>query len=321
MDESASNSESSELATTQQYSPQVLEYSYHYCIRLARREAKNFYFSFFGLPKNKFRGMCVLYAFMRETDDLADDESLSVEERKKNLASWRTELNSILEGKMSDHPILPAMQAVIKEFHLQPEHLFAVFDGVESDLTPFEVKTEKDLDRYCYQVAGVVGLNCIRIWGYETSDEVDDSKVEELAIHCGNALQRTNILRDLCEDYSRNRIYLASETLQKFQFDKGVLSSKQADDSFRQLMDDQIARTVSEYQKAIPLIDCLHADGRPVLVAMLKLYGGILQKIRCHSERVLKERVSLPFSQKIRIACGALTGWQSALPAWMTDQQ
>lgn len=140
--------------------------SYKYCQSLARRTGRNFYFSFLTLPRRLFRDMCVLYAFMRHTDDLGDSHERTPDERRRELARWRNALDEALQGRCENGRILPALADVIARHEIPAEYLRDVIAGVESDLSPRSFHNFADLSHYCYQVAGAVGLCCIHIWGF-----------------------------------------------------------------------------------------------------------------------------------------------------------
>ena len=170
--------------------------SYEACRLLTRRTAHNFRFSFLTLPREQRRAMNALYAFNRITDDLGDDESITVDERRIRLAAWRETMRAALSGDSPDavtmaraslaefDRYLPAVADMVARHRVPHEYLFAVIDGVELDLSPVEVATFGELERYCYHVAGAVGLCCIHVWGFREGPEV-----RQLAIDCGLALQ------------------------------------------------------------------------------------------------------------------------------------
>ena len=206
-----------------QYAMPSLADSYEDCRVLTCRTAHNFRFSFLTLPREQRGAMNALYAFNRITDDLGDDESLPVEERREQLAAWRESVRAALAVVPTDAALtlnpqrsafdryLPAIADMVARYRVPHEYLFAVIDGVELDLQPVEVATFGELERYCYHVAGAVGLCCIHVWGFR-----DDPAVRQFAIDCGLALQLTNILRDLAEDADRGRVYLPREDLDRF---------------------------------------------------------------------------------------------------------
>ena len=256
--------------------------------------------------------MNALYAFNRITDDLGDDESRTIEERRLRLAKWR----DWVRGAMSDSPndvsdrsglldeerrYLPAISDMVAQADIPHEYLFAVIDGVESDLHPMEVATFEELERYCYQVAGAVGLCCIHVWGFREGPEV-----RQLAIDCGLALQLTNILRDLAEDADRGRIYLPGEDLARFGYSADELQRRVINRPFRDLMQFEVARAKSYYARGEELLGHLAPPGRPILRAMLDIYGGLLREIERRDFDVFSRRVSLPKWRKLWYAGRAI---------------
>ena len=140
--------------------PNLLE-SYAWCHRLTRLSRSSFYLSFYTLPRELFRDLCVLYAFMRVSDDLGDDATVSLGDRSAAINKWRAMLGQALDGKRCEHPVLPALTDVVRRRRVPREYLVDVIDGVESDLAPRIFETFGDLSDYCYHVAGAVGLCCM----------------------------------------------------------------------------------------------------------------------------------------------------------------
>src|SRR5579859_7987993 len=174
-----------------------LSLSYAYCQQLARREAGNFYHAFRVLPGPQRRAMCVLYAFLRITDDLSDGPG-SPDEKRAALENWRRQLDDALSGKYA-HDLAPALHDVVQHFRVPRQYLDEAIDGVMMDLDRTRYQTLAELYRYCYHVASVVGLSCIHIWGFAGEE------AKEYAEKAGIAFQLTNILRDLREDVERDR--------------------------------------------------------------------------------------------------------------------
>ena len=187
----------------------TLARAYAVCRAIAKREAKNFYYAFVALPLERRNAICAIYAFMRQADDLADDESLPREERRRLLdawlAAWRAACDrgghqrSGFSRRARCHPALQDSARAARRTRGRRHH------GSGSRAAPARPDTYAtfaDLYRYCYLVASVVGLVCIRIFGYP------DPRAEKLAEETGIAFQLTNILRDVAEDAARNRVYL-----------------------------------------------------------------------------------------------------------------
>lgn len=267
-----------------------------YCRELTRREAGNFYFSFLTLPADRFRAMCALYAFMRVTDDLGDDERIPLGERAILLGRWRECLEHVLSGGEETHPVLIALADVVRHYRIPAEYLFAVIDGVQRDLSPVRIATFAELSDYCYHVAGAVGLCCIHIWGFH------DQRAIPAAIDCGLALQLTNILRDLAEDADRGRVYLPREDLERFGYSLADLQAHRRDDRFRALMAFEAERARQHYARARALFEYLDPPGRPILDAMLRIYGGLLRQLERCGYDVFSRRVRLPRWRKLWIA-------------------
>ncbi|GAB4140602.1 MAG: phytoene/squalene synthase family protein [Planctomycetaceae bacterium] len=274
--------------------------SYEFCKQLTRQTAGNFYFSFLTLPPECFRAMCALYGFMRISDDIGDDPSFSLEEKRLRLLQWRASLENALNGDVAGHEIFPALSEIVNRYQIPAEYLRAVLDGIESDLTPRVFETFDDLSQYCYQVAGAVGLCCIHIWGFH------DEHAIGRAVDCGIAFQLTNILRDLAEDAEMGRVYLPQQDLRRFHLEKRDLLDQCQDARFLNLMEFQVERTRSYYRKAEELSDMLDRPGKPVFAAMMKIYSGLLSEIQRRNYDVYTKRVSLSRWRKLRISVGAI---------------
>jgi phytoene synthase len=248
-----------------------------------------------------FRDMCVLYAFMRHTDDLGDDHDLDPAERQRRLQDWRGDLDRALNGQ-ADGRILPALADVARRREIPHEYLREVIAGVESDLLPRRFATFVELERYCYQVAGAVGLCCIHVWGFRGEHATN------LAIDCGTAFQLTNILRDLGEDARSGRIYLPDDELARFGYGAAELQAGVRDERFEQLMRFEVDRAWQFYARGAELYECLHRPGRSVLTAMLRIYGALLREIERRDFDVFTRPIRLSASRKLAIACTSLLG-------------
>jgi phytoene synthase len=279
----------------------ILDRSYEFCRGVARREARNFYYSFLVLPTERRRSMCALYAFMRHTDDLAD-EPASLEAKRSALEAWRAGLRSALEGSPADWPGLAALADTVRRHHVPERHLFEVIDGVSMDVKPRTYRTFEDLYGYCYHVASAVGLCCIHIWGFRS----EGGRAEKLAEACGIALQLTNILRDVREDAEAGRVYLPQEDLERFGVGTDELTATRASPAMRNLVRFESDRAYEYYGQARALGRLVAPVGRPVLRAIMDIYKALLDEIVRREYDVLGGRVSLPGWRKATITLRAL---------------
>lgn len=281
-----------------------LEASRRHCEQVTRRAAKNFYYGLKLLPEPKRSEMYALYAYMRRLDDIADaDDGRTTEQRVEDLEAWQALTHAVLDGRPpSDGPddIWPAFADLVHRRQI-PRALFdAAVAGQHQDLTSPAFQTFDDLHTYCYQVAGVVGVASIYVWGFDGSEEA-----ETLAVKRGVALQLTNILRDLRQDAANGRTYLPREDLAAAGVAADDLLVGRGGPVFEELMRFQIARAERFYAESAPLEARIRADARPTLFAMTSIYHGLLRKITRDPGRVLRERVSLSLLDKLRIASRA----------------
>jgi len=177
---------------------------------ITRKSASNLALAFVLLPRERRDAMSALYAFCREVDDVADEESVPVEQRRTQLAGWRADIRRACDNQTPLFPVNRELQPVIRRFGLRFELFDDLIKGCEMDLDTARYETFEQLELYCYRVASVVGLLSIEIFGY-TSPATRD-----YAVYLGKALQLTNILRDVKTDAARGRIYLPQAEMKKF---------------------------------------------------------------------------------------------------------
>ena len=273
-----------------------IEQSYAYCRRVARSRAKNFYYSFLLLSAQQRKAMCAIYAFMRYCDDLSDEPGAT----RAAIDRWREELEDALEGRFSGHPVWPAFHHTVRRFGIPHEYFREMIEGVASDLEPRRIQTFDELYRYCYQVASVVGLTIVHIFGFDTP------RALPLAEKCGVAFQLTNILRDIREDAERDRIYLPAEDLCKFGVKPEGLRGGLRTDAFLELMRFEAARARAYYSEAMPLLDLIHPRSRRSLWALITIYSRLLERIEQTNYDVLSRRVRLSAAEKSGIVLRAL---------------
>ena len=275
----------------------TLDESYAFCRSVARRRAKNFYYSFVLLPREQRNAMCAIYAFMRYCDDLSDEPGASQEP----LERWRCALVDALAGKFDAYPAWPAFYDTVTRFRIPHEYFFQMIEGVMSDLKPRRIATFDELYRYCYQVASVVGLSTIHVFGFDSADALT------LAEKCGVAFQLTNILRDVCEDAARDRIYLPAEDLERFGVSPDGLCEGPPPGPFRRMMAFEAERARAYYRESQPLIELVHKRSRPALRALIGIYSRLLERI-VEGGFDVRRRVSVRGVEKAWIVVRARTG-------------
>jgi phytoene synthase len=289
-------------------SRQSLEMSFAFCQKLSRTEARNFYWSFRLLDRNRRRAMCALYAFMRQTDDIADEPGESSEMRIRRLDEWRTALDDGLAGDRATGaegwPGMVAITETARSYRIPVKYLHAVIDGMKWDLGAVRIQTDADFEEYCWHVASVVGLCCLHIWGFESRG----GRAEQLASRLGLAFQRTNILRDVGEDYAKDRIYLPASLMLKYGVRISDLGLPTALDSLKNLVMEQVAVARSEYESVKELIDLVDPAGRPMLRAITRIYRGVLDQVEKQGGDVLTRRARVSTPNKILITCRSLFG-------------
>ena len=281
----------------------TLDSSYAHCAGVARKQAKNFYYSFLLLSKPQRQAMCAIYAFMRYCDDLSDDES--IHDRVGAIERWRGDLDSALAGVPPDHPIWPAFIDTVRRYRIPHEYFFDMIDGVSSDLDPRRVQTFQELYDYCYHVASVVGLTIIHIFGFESPEAL------KLAEKCGIAFQLTNILRDVREDSEKKRVYLPAEDFRRF----GVSAETfEPHEDFLAMMEFEACRARDYYYQSLPLVALIDVRSRASLRALIGIYARLLDRIVASDYDVLERRIRLPLWEKILVLVKARIPWSEIGP-------
>ena len=287
--------------------------AYDVCRAIARREAKNFYYAFRVLPAHKRNAMCAVYAFMRRADDITDNEAMPIVERREVMRQWMEGWRVARQTGASDDPVFLALNDTQRMFAIPDVLLEELVQGTAMDLDPRAqdaralqtFATFDELYRYCYLVASVVGLVCIRIFGYT------DVRAEKLAEETGIAFQLTNILRDVKEDAERGRVYLPLDLLAAHGVSvervREVAAGAGMDANERAMLDELAAKAEGYYASASELLPLIDVDSRAALWVMVMIYYDLLVRIRARGCDVFSERVSVPTAAKMVIlARGAL---------------
>jgi len=300
---------STAVHSTPQFLPteSQLHIAYSVCRGIARSQAKNFYYGFLVLPKRKRQALCAVYAFMRRCDDMSDDPSLSAPERRQRLDAWVDAFHAAQAGFATDDPVLIALTDAQRRFHIPLGLLDGLAYGTSMDVEDqnadevaasglkIQYHSFQDLERYCYHVASVVGLVCIRIFGYT------DPAAEPLAERCGLAFQLTNIIRDVKEDAGLGRIYLPQEDLEQFGVSASELISGPDLSRMRPLLEIEAQRAFENYRAGEQLLHLISEDSQPALWVLVTIYRSLLEKIVRLKYDVFSRRVSLTTREKLVI--------------------
>lgn len=276
--------------------PASIEESFDYCRRLTQKEAKNFYFSFLTLPREKQNAMCSIYTWMRKLDDYADDAA-SLEDATKAVEKWRKQTHEALDQNDFSNTdlIWPSFAETVKRYSIPSRYFDEIILGALMDQERQRYETFEQLYQYCYRVASVVGLVSLCVFEYQ------DKKTEEYGEWLGIAFQLTNILRDVSEDAERNRFYIPQEEMRKFGVtEKHILEgewSSNMHDLFKFFGD----RAETYFQKALPVQALVSKDSRPTLAIMEEIYHGVLREIERRDYRILDHRARVPTWKKFFI--------------------
>lgn len=277
-----------------------LEQAYDHCQRIAKENARNFYYAFRILPARKRRAIYAAYAFCRLCDDISDDD-LPLEEKDRQFAETRQHLADSRDGQATD-PIFRAIGDASNAFNIPFRYYEEVIEGVEMDLTKTRFADFDELKDYCYKVASVVGLICIEVFGY------DDDKAREYAVDMGLAMQLTNILRDVKEDAGRGRIYLPQDEMARFAYTEQDLMNGVFNDSFRALMAFQVDRARTYYEKSRRLFPLIHAEARACPSVLHATYSGVLDRIEASGYNVFERRIGLSKPAKLLLVARLWAG-------------
>ena len=257
----------------------LLQQAYAECERITAVHSRTFHLSSRLLPSEKRRAVRALYAFCRITDDIVDRPNGDVAQA---LAQWRQQAFAIHPSR---HNLVAVAWADARtRFHIPIRYAEQLVDGVARDLTQTRYATFADLATYCYGVASTVGLMSMHITGFASQEALP------YAIKLGLALQLTNILRDVAEDWQRGRVYLPQDELAAFSLDESDLATGVVTDQWRDFMRFQIERNRRLYEEAWPGIKMLHKDGRFAIVAAADFYRAILADIEAHDYNVFSRR-------------------------------
>ena len=265
-----------------------------YCQQKAAASGSSFYYSFLFLPPERRRAITALYAFCREVDDVVD-ECTDTQVARSKLAWWRGEVAGLYAGN-PQHPVTRALKPFTATFGIGPERLNEIIAGMEMDLTQTRYLDFADLERYCYHVAGSVGLLAAGIFGYS------NPRTPEYAKNLGTAFQLTNIIRDVGEDARKNRIYLPMDELKRFEVPASDILQARDSENFRKLMQFQARRAESFYEKALQDLPQEDRRTQRAGLIMAAIYRATLTEIEQEGFPVLTQRTSLTPLRKLWLA-------------------
>ena len=280
-----------------------LELAYADCRNITRREAKNFYYAVVTLPQEKRKGIYAAYSFCRQCDDSVD-EAASPEAKLSALTDLQVNLALAYEGR-SATPVFLALADTADRYDIPQEYFSEIIRGVESDLVKTRYQDFDELREYCYRVASVVGLVCLQIFQYR------DAVAREYAVDLGLAMQLTNIVRDVREDWSMGRVYLPQDEMARFGYTEEQLGAGIRNDAFVELLRFQGQRARGYFRSGFRLLPYLSRRSRACPAALGAIYSRVLDRIEASGYDVLGEqRIALSGSEKARIAARA---WMSSM--------
>ncbi|MEW6544397.1 MAG: presqualene diphosphate synthase HpnD [Nitrospirota bacterium] len=270
-----------------------------HCTAVTKQSGSNFYYSFLFMPRARREAMYTIYAFCREVDSAVDDPPPGSDPQAQ-LRRWREELTAVYEGAPRD-PVAISLAEHVRRLDIPKEYFLELIAGVEMDLAKTRYRTFDELYLYCYRVASVVGLMCLKVFG------TTSPLARDYAVNLGLAFQLTNILRDLGTDADRGRIYLPQEDLTRFGYREEDLLARTTSPPFVELMRFECDRARQFYRKAREAVERLPAHDRRALIAaeiMHGVYARILDRIESSGYRVFGSRVRLAPPYRLAIAGG-----------------
>ncbi|WP_394756298.1 presqualene diphosphate synthase HpnD [Rhodoferax sp.] len=265
-----------------------------YVQQKAAASGSSFYYAFLFLPPTKRAAITAFYAFCREVDDVVDD-MVDPSVASSKLAWWQAEVAQSFAGQPS-HPALKALMPLVAEFKIEERHLQSVIEGCQMDLTQTRYLDYPNLQRYCHLVAGVVGEVAAQIFGQSVP------QTTLYAHKLGQALQLTNIIRDVGEDAGRGRIYLPVNELQQFEVKAHEILKRSYSERFTALMQFQAQRAQGLYDEALALLPGADRRAQKPGLMMASIYRALLTEIERDKFQVLHQRISLTPLRKLWLA-------------------
>ncbi len=265
---------------------------------ITRASKSNLALAFVSLPRERRDDITVFYAWCRVIDDIADDPGASAEARQEGLDLWKQALVVAVPG---DPPLAAPVRALIAKYQIPVAHFLDIIAGVEMDLTGASYATWDDLRLYCHRVASVVGLVSIEIFGCR------DAGAKTYALELGLALQLTNILRDVGQDFSNGgRIYLPREDLARFGYSPEDLAASRHNEAFLALMRFEARRARELYARAVAALPPVDRKALAAAEIMRTVYYRLLDRMERDGFHVFGHRYSLSRLEKLLIVAGGV---------------
>jgi len=274
-----------------------------YCRDKTRGSGSSFFYAFLFLPEDQRRAIMALYAFCREVDDIAD-EIREQDVALPKLAFWREEVGRAFAGK-AQHPVGKELYWAQSNFPIDEELLVEIIDGMLMDVMRKPILKSSDLSLYTYRVAGVVGLLSIEIFGYS------NRKARHFATSLGEALQLTNILRDVAEDARIGRIYLPQDDRIRYKIPDQAFKAGDVSDGMQQMLGEYADKAETAYRQALASLPDEDRESLRPSIVMGAIYYAYLQQLRDIKFDVWKHPVHILPLKKIWIA------WR----AWRYEQK
>lgn len=269
---------------------QLLKAGFREAEAITKKYAKTFYFASHFLNKEKRYASYAVYAICRISDEAVDNTLASIDSIKR----INEKISCAYSGMQPKEPLLSAFRETLMKYAIPKSYFDELLSGMRMDLEKKRYVNFNELYDYCYKVAGVIGLIMLEIFGYK------DTRAKKYAVELGIAMQLTNILRDIKEDFLRNRIYLPEDEMRKFGVSEEEISRGSLNNAFKELLKFEIERARKYYESSRPGINMItDANSRLVTTAMKEMYSGILVSIEKNNYDVFSKRAHLNYAQKI----------------------